>query len=106
MPIYEYECLKNKHRFEVIQKFSDPPVLHCTVCGEAVQRLLSSPAIHFKGTGWYVTDYAPKGKAGSDSSKKESRSGEKESKAEAAKSGSDSSSETPSTAKDSSSKPD
>jgi putative FmdB family regulatory protein len=68
MPIYEYECLTNKHRFEVIQKFSDPPVSHCTVCGEPVQKLLSSPAIQFKGTGWYITDYARKGQAYSDSS--------------------------------------
>ena len=60
MPIYEYECIPNKHRFEVIQKFNDPPVSHCTVCGEPVQKLLSSPAIQFNGTGWYVTDYAKK----------------------------------------------
>jgi putative FmdB family regulatory protein len=60
MPIYEYECLNNKHRFEVIQKFSDPPVTHCTICGEPVERLLSSPAIQFKGSGWYITDYARK----------------------------------------------
>ncbi len=61
MPIYEYECISNKHRFEVIQKFSDPPVSHCTVCGEPVQKLLSSAAIQFKGSGWYITDYAKKG---------------------------------------------
>lgn len=68
MPIYEYECLANGHRFEVIQKFSDPPVAHCTVCGTPVQRLLSAPAIQFKGTGWYVTDYAGKGKSSESSS--------------------------------------
>jgi putative FmdB family regulatory protein len=73
MPIYEYECLNQKHRFEVIQKFDDPPVTHCTVCGEPVQKLLSSPAIQFKGTGWYITDYARKG---------QSSSGESESKGE------------------------
>ena len=61
MPIYEYECLKNKHRFEVIQKFSDPPVTKCSICGEPVQKVLSAPAIQFKGTGWYITDYARKG---------------------------------------------
>jgi putative FmdB family regulatory protein len=72
MPIYEYECLPNKHRFEVIQKFNDPDVTHCTVCGEPVQRLLSPPAIHFKGTGWYITDYARKGESKpSEGSKKE-----------------------------------
>lgn len=68
MPIYEYECLPNKHRFEVIQKFNDPPVTHCTVCGEPVQKLLSSPAIRFKGSGWYITDYARKGKSDGDAS--------------------------------------
>jgi putative FmdB family regulatory protein len=70
MPIYEYECINNKHRFEVIQKFDDPPVTHCTVCGEPVQKLPSSPAIQFKGSGWYITDYARKGQ--SESSEKSS----------------------------------
>ena len=69
MPIYEYECIPNKHRFEVIQKFNDPPVTHCTVCGEPVQKLLSSAAIQFKGSGWYITDYARKGKTEESSSK-------------------------------------
>ncbi len=73
MPIYEYECLANGHRFEVIQKFSDPPVAYCTVCGKPVQRLLSAPAIQFKGTGWYVTDYAGKGKSESSSSDKDKK---------------------------------
>lgn len=68
MPIYEYECVDHKHRFEVIQKFDEPPVAHCTVCGGAVQKLLSSPAIQFKGSGWYITDYARKGQ-NSESSK-------------------------------------
>jgi putative FmdB family regulatory protein len=72
MPIYEYECLKNHHRFEMIQKFDDPPVTHCTVCGEPVQKVLSAPAIQFKGSGWYITDYARKGS--SDSSSKSSES--------------------------------
>ncbi len=62
MPIYEYECKKCHHRFERIQKFSDPPVKKCPGCrGGRVEKLLSSPAVHFKGTGWYVTDYARKG---------------------------------------------
>jgi putative FmdB family regulatory protein len=68
MPIYEYECVSNKHRFEVIQKFDDPPVTHCTVCGDPVHKLLSSPAIQFKGTGWYITDYARKGQSSSSES--------------------------------------
>jgi putative FmdB family regulatory protein len=72
MPIYEYECVNNKHRFEVIQNFDDPPVTHCTVCGEPVQKLHSSPAIHFKGSGWYITDYARKGQSSSDSSESKS----------------------------------
>jgi len=63
MPLYEYECEADGHRFEVIQKFSDPPVTICPDCGAAVRRLLSSPAIQFKGSGWYITDYARKGKS-------------------------------------------
>lgn len=62
MPLYEYECDACGRRFEVIQKFSDPPVETCKECGRGpVHRLLSSPAIQFKGTGWYITDYAKKG---------------------------------------------
>ncbi len=60
MPLYEYECSDCKKRFEVLQKFSDDPVTVCTHCGGPVTRLVSPPAIHFKGTGWYVTDYAKK----------------------------------------------
>ncbi|MBI2819717.1 MAG: zinc ribbon domain-containing protein [Acidobacteria bacterium] len=58
MPLYEYQCTACGHRFEVIQKFSDQPIQKCPKCGKAVERLVSSPAIQFKGTGWYVTDYA------------------------------------------------
>ena len=60
MPLYEYQCDQCAHRFEVIQKFSDAPIGVCPKCGGAVQKLLSSPAIQFKGTGWYITDYARK----------------------------------------------
>ena len=60
MPLYEYQCESCEHRFEVIQKFSDPSVGTCPKCGGVVRRLLSSPAIQFKGTGWYITDYAKK----------------------------------------------
>jgi putative FmdB family regulatory protein len=75
MPLYEYECEACGNRFEVIQKFSDPPVEECRLCAKRpVRRLLSSPAIQFKGTGWYITDYAQKGK--SDGTKEKS-SGEK-----------------------------
>ncbi len=65
MPLYEYECEACGHRFEVIQKFSDPPVEHCRTCGGPVHKLLSSAAIQFKGSGWYVTDYGKKGSSGS-----------------------------------------
>ena len=67
MPLYEYRCDACGERFEVIQKFSDPPPAACTKCGKGpVERLMSSPAIQFKGSGWYITDYAQKGKSGSD----------------------------------------
>lgn len=61
MPLYEYECESCTQRFERIQKFSDPPVTDCPSCGGPVRKLLSSPAIQFKGAGWYITDYARKG---------------------------------------------
>jgi putative FmdB family regulatory protein len=68
MPLYEYECEACGKRFEVIRKFSDPPLDVCTLCGKGpIQRLQSSPAIQFKGTGWYITDYAAKGKSGGES---------------------------------------
>jgi len=60
MPIYEYLCKKCHHRFERIQKFSDPHVKKCPECGGAVGLVLSAPAVRFKGSGWYVTDYAKK----------------------------------------------
>lgn len=62
MPIYEYECEACGRRFELIQKFSDLPAEVCPTCGERkVRKRMSSPAFQFKGTGWYVTDYARKG---------------------------------------------
>jgi putative FmdB family regulatory protein len=77
MPIYEYECAACGARFERIQKFSDPPVEVCPNCGEKkVQKLLSSPAIQFKGSGWYITDYAKKG-GSADSAGSKSAAGEK-----------------------------
>ena len=60
MPIYEYQCRRCEHRFELIQKFSDKPRKRCPECSGTVDRLISPPAIRFKGTGWYVTDYANK----------------------------------------------
>lgn len=59
MPLYEYECPKDG-TFERMQKFSDPPLSACPTCGGPVEKLLSAPAIQFKGTGWYITDYARK----------------------------------------------
>jgi putative FmdB family regulatory protein len=60
MPLYEYQCDACGHRFEVIQKFSDPLVDTCPKCGSPVRKLMSSPAIQFKGSGFYITDYAKK----------------------------------------------
>ena len=75
MPLYEYKCEACHRRFEVIRKFSDPPLEVCTLCGKGpVQRLMSSPAIQFKGSGWYITDYSQKGKSGSESSSTSSSS--------------------------------
>ncbi len=60
MPLYEYECKKCGHRFEKIQKFSDKMVKKCPECGGQVEQMISAPAVQFKGSGWYVTDYAKK----------------------------------------------
>jgi len=74
MPLYEYECGACGHRVEIIQKFSDGPPEACPKCGKGpLQRLQSSPAFQFKGTGWYVTDYAGKGKSGGESSDKDAK---------------------------------
>jgi len=65
MPLYEYECEACGQRFELIRKFSDPPVDVCALCGKGpITRLFSSPAIQFKGSGFYITDYAKKGEGG------------------------------------------
>ena len=83
MPLYEYECKKCHHRFERIQKFSDPHVKKCPKCGGPIEQVISAPAVQFKGSGWYVTDYAKKSSApsstsnssnGDSSSKKEGKS--------------------------------
>ena len=70
MPLYEYQCDACGNRFEKIVKFSDPPLEECPTCGGKVQKLLSSPAIQFKGSGWYITDYAKKSSSDSSSSSK------------------------------------
>jgi putative FmdB family regulatory protein len=64
MPLYEYQCDVCGHRFEKIQKFSDPIVDTCPICGGAVRKLQSSPAIQFKGSGFYITDYVKKDQGG------------------------------------------
>jgi putative FmdB family regulatory protein len=70
MPLYEYECEACGHRFERIQRFSDALVDECPKCGaKKVHKLVSSPAIQFKGSGWYITDYAKKGMTAADGSK-------------------------------------
>ena len=78
MPLYEYECKKCGHRFERIQRFSDPLVKKCPECGGKVEQVISAPAVQFKGSGWYVTDYAKKSGSGS-SSKPETKSDESKS---------------------------
>jgi putative FmdB family regulatory protein len=97
MPLYEYECGACGHRLEIIQKFSDGPPGACPKCGKGpLQRQFSSPAIQFKGTGWYVTDYAGKGKSSGKESGGE-KSGESkpvESKSDSASAESGSKSET------------
>src|SRR2546429_9708224 len=61
MPLYEYRCDACGRRFEKIQKFSDAPLETCELCGKGpVRKLMSSPAIHFKGSGWFITDHAKK----------------------------------------------
>jgi putative FmdB family regulatory protein len=68
MPLYEYQCKKCHHRFEKIQKFSDKPMKKCPDCGGPVDQLISAPAVQFKGSGWYVTDYSKKGSTATSSS--------------------------------------
>jgi putative FmdB family regulatory protein len=62
MPLYEYRCRQCGHQFELIQKFTDPPMDRCEKCGGAVEKLLSAPGLQFKGSGFYITDYARKEK--------------------------------------------
>jgi putative FmdB family regulatory protein len=78
LPLYEYQCDACGHRFEVIQKFSDALIATCVKCGAGpVQKLISSPAIQFKGSGWYITDYARAGKSdGAGTGDKSDKSGD------------------------------
>ena len=78
MPLYEYQCKKCHHRFEKIQKFSDKPMKKCPDCGGPVEQMISAPAVQFKGSGWYVTDYAKKGSSAGSSSSSDSDSSTKD----------------------------
>ena len=73
MPLYEYQCEECGETIEVIQKFSDPPPSECKKCGGELERLLSAPAVQFKGTGWYVTDYGRKNGKNSESPPEEKK---------------------------------
>jgi putative FmdB family regulatory protein len=73
VPIYEYRC-EDGHDFEVFQNMTDDPVTECEVCGKPVQRVFSPVAVHYKGSGFYTTDYARKGKSASDGGKGDSKS--------------------------------
>ena len=94
MPLYEYECKKCHHRFERIQKFSDRHLKKCPDCGGPVEQMISAPAVQFKGTGWYVTDYPKKssrdssrnGDSSDKSGSKDEKSRDEKSKSGAAKS--------------------
>lgn len=92
MPLYEYECDGCGRRFELIRKFSDAPVTNCPTCNGSVRKLLSSPAIQFKGTGWYVTDYARKPSAGQAASEKSSSDSQEKSSSDGKSASTDSSS--------------
>ena len=86
MPIYEYICSACGHRFEVMQKITDHPVKKCEKCGGSVRKVLSAPALVFKGTGWYATDYAnPERKKARKAEKDGGSNGDKKAEATPAK---------------------
>jgi putative FmdB family regulatory protein len=74
LPLYEYQCPKDGI-FELVRKFSDPPLEACPTCAGPIEKLVSAPAIQFKGTGWYITDYARKSTGGEAAGKKEKDGG-------------------------------
>jgi putative FmdB family regulatory protein len=80
MPIYEYECRKCKSHTEAFQKITDKPLTKCRKCGGRLEKVISAPAIQFKGSGWYVTDYAKTTKG--EKSESESSSDKKTEKSE------------------------
>ncbi|HNV25944.1 MAG TPA: zinc ribbon domain-containing protein, partial [Nitrospira sp.] len=97
MPIYEYLCSSCAHRFEVKQSIKDDPIKECVRCGKEVTKLISPPAIMFKGSGWYITDYSDKMKpGGSDTSDKPAAAGTDNAKTPAASDAASSSPASPS----------
>jgi putative FmdB family regulatory protein len=104
MPIYEYQCTKCNDRTEVIQKFTDPPYAACEKCGGEVRKLMSAPAIQFKGSGFYKTDYASAAskaetKAGSEGGKSEPSGDSKPAESKSSETKTESKSETKSETK-------
>ena len=92
MPLYEYKCEKCGHRFEKIENVSASTTKKCPKCGSKAERMLAAPAIQFKGSGWYVTDYAGKNAGGN---KSDSSDGKKSGEKSASASDSDSAKKTP-----------
>jgi len=86
LPLYEYVCTQCGQHIEKIQKFSDAPLTKCEKCGGKLKRLISPPAIQFKGSGWYVTDYAGKSSAATSKTSKDSGNGDRGKASEATKS--------------------
>jgi len=89
LPLYEYECPKDG-LFELVRKFADPPLSACPTCGGPVEKLFSAPAIQFKGTGWYITDYARKSGGGEGGKDGTDKGGAKDSSKDGASSSSSS----------------
>jgi putative FmdB family regulatory protein len=104
MPLYEYECKKCGHRFEKIQLYSDKMVKKCPECGGQVEQMISAPAVQFKGSGWYVTDYAKKSSSPGSSGSGDSGSKDKKDEKSKSDSASKDSSTKDSPSKESSSK--
>ena len=73
MPIYEYECEQCRDHVELIQKHTDPPLATCPKCGGSLRKLIAAPALQFKGSGWYVTDYSEKGRTKTEGAPAESK---------------------------------
>lgn len=104
MPLYEYECKKCGHRFEKIQLYSAKMVKKCPECGGQVEQMISAPAVQFKGSGWYVTDYAKKSSSPGSPGSGDSSSKDKKDDKSKSDSGSKDTSSKDSSSKDSSSK--